>query len=120
VKGLLAIAALALAAGTLDPSEFRWSRALTAPRGAGPIFFDADASLFAHGGSGFAGLRIVDAHGSQVPWRPLPGVTETQPKEVPLLDVGRQGRAAVGVVRHRILPRDPHGAGRVADVVHRV
>jgi hypothetical protein len=104
VKGLLAIAALALAAGTLDPSDFRWSRALTAPRGAGPIFFDADASLFAHGGSGFAGLRIVDAHGSQVPWRPLPGVTETQPKDVPLLDAGRQGGAAVA-----LLDLGPHG-----------
>ena len=88
MKVLLAVTVLALAAGTLEPNEFRWARALTAPPGSGPIFFEPDASLFAHAGSGFAGLRIADARGDQVPWRPLPGSAETRPR--PGLSIGRR------------------------------
>lgn len=68
------------------------------PRGAGPIAFDADAPLFAHAGSGFAGLRIVDARGAQVPWRLFPPSPAPLPRRFPLLDVGRSGGAAVALL----------------------
>jgi hypothetical protein len=71
---------------------------LTAPSGAGPIAFDADAPLFAHAGFGFAGLRILDARGDQVPWRPFPPSPAPSPRPVPLLDVGRSGGAAVALL----------------------
>jgi hypothetical protein len=48
---VLALAAVALAAaGALHPNEFRWTRTLSPTPGTGPIFFEPDASLFAHAG----------------------------------------------------------------------
>jgi hypothetical protein len=97
VRLALALGAFALATGGVSPSEFRWTRTLAAPPGSGPIAFDADAPLFARAGPGFAGLRIVDARGAQVPWRTLPAATPTV-RRVVVLDRGRSGGAAVALV----------------------
>jgi len=97
LKVALLLAALALAAG-VDRNEFRWLRTLSAPAGGGPIVFDADPSLFAHGGQGFSALRVVDAGGDQVPWRPFPPAPAAPPQRVTLLDSGRSGGAAVALV----------------------
>ncbi len=98
VRLLLAVGALAVAASSVNASEFRWSRALAAPAGAGPIAFGADAPLFAHAGPGLAGLRIVDAHGIEVPWRPFPAAAAPRAREVAILDRGRRGGAAVALL----------------------
>jgi hypothetical protein len=93
------LGAVALASGGVgvSPTEFRWTRTLAAPAGPGPIAFDADAPLFARAGPGFAGLRIVDVRGAQVPWRTLPAAPATV-RHVAVLDRGRSGGAAVALV----------------------
>jgi len=105
LKPALLLAAVALAAAGVERSEFRWTRTLSAPVRSAPIAFDADSPLFAHGGPDLSGLRIVDAGGTQVPWRPLPPAPAAPPQRVTLLDSGRGGGAAValadlGVTRH--------------------
>src|SRR5207248_195499 len=105
LKPALLLAAVALAAAGVERSEFRWTRTLSAPVRSGPIVFDADPSLFAYGGPDLSGLRIVDAGGAQVPWRPFPPAPAAPPQHVTLLDSGRGGGAAValadlGVTRH--------------------
>jgi hypothetical protein len=98
VKAALLLAVAALVAAGVDRSEFRWTRALSAPEGSGPIAFGADPSLFAHGGSDLSGLRIVDADGTQIPWRPFPPAPAAPPRRLTLLDNGREGGAAVALV----------------------
>jgi hypothetical protein len=96
--------ALAVGLASVNPSEFRWTRALTVRPGEGPIAFDADPPLFAHAGPGFAGLRVVDASGGQVPWRQLPAAPAPAPRQVPLLDRGRSGGAAVALLDLGVRP----------------
>jgi hypothetical protein len=99
------LAAAALAAGVEEP-DFRYVRELRAPQG-GPILFRADGPLFAHARVGFADLRIVDARGTQVPWRLPPG-TAAPPQPIRLLNSGRQGDRAVALL-------DLGGERRVTD-----
>ena len=90
---LLALLAVSLAAAaTVDESQFRYLRELSAS-GAGPVLFQADGPLFAHTRAGFPDLRIVDARGVQVPWRRPPGADRAE-VPVQVLNSGRlAGRA---------------------------
>ena len=77
----------AVAAASLSLQPFRYERPLR-PAGPGPVELVADGPLFAHTLPGFSDLRIVDAHGAQVPWRSLPAVVAGQ-RSVRMLDSGR-------------------------------
>ena len=94
--GALVLAAPAAAAG-VDRREFRYERVLRAPAG-GPIAFQPDGPLYGHADIGFPDLRIVDAKGAQVPWRPLPEQEPAPPEQVRVLDSGRRGRQAVALL----------------------
>ena len=94
--GALVLAAPA-AAGDLDRREFRYGRALRAPSG-GPIAFQPDGRLYGHADVGFSDLRIVDAKGTQVPWRSLPEQAPAPPEQVRVLDSGRRGGQAVALL----------------------
>ena len=76
------LAAVAVAAGGVDESAFRYTRPLEAP--SGPVTFEPDARMYGHARVGFPDLRIVDAAGSQVPWRPapMPAAVASQPVAV--------------------------------------
>ena len=65
-----ALAATALAAG-VDVSSFRYVRTL-AVSGTAPVEFSPDEPLLGHAEVGLGDLRILDASGAQVPWRPFP------------------------------------------------
>jgi hypothetical protein len=84
----------ALAALALQP--FRFERTLSAPSKA-PLELVPDGQMYAHAQSGFADLRIVDARGRQVPWRPEPQ-SPSSVRALPVLDQGtRDGRAVARV-----------------------
>lgn len=77
------LAAVAVAgAGGVEESAFRYTRPLEAP--SGPVTFEPDARMYGHARVGFPDLRIVDAAGSQVPWRsaPMPAAVASQPVAV--------------------------------------
>ena len=79
---LLAVALAAVAAG-VDETEFRYTRALTAPAGA-PVRFEPDGPLYGHARVDFPDLRVLDSRGEQVPWRPepLPAAVPSRPVEL--------------------------------------
>jgi hypothetical protein len=81
VAALLAAVALA-GAGGVDESAFRYTRPLEATTG--PVQFEPDARMYGHAREGFPDLRVVDATGSQVPWRsaPTPAAVASQPVAV--------------------------------------
>jgi hypothetical protein len=74
----------------VDTSEFRYTRILAAPSGA-PVVFEPDGAMHAHAGVDFPDLRIVDAAGTQVPWRSVP-----LPEAVPLQQVELVARGRLG------------------------
>jgi hypothetical protein len=78
---LLAATAV-VGAGGVDESAFRHTRPLEATTG--PVEFEPDARMYGHAREGFPDLRIVDAAGSQVPWRsaPTPAAVASQPVAV--------------------------------------
>ena len=101
MRGLAVVAtALALvpaaSAAAVEPTGFRYTRELRAPRG--PALLEPDGPLYAHTRPGFADLRIVDAQGRQVPWRPLPPLDRPRRTPVQLLNRGRQGAGAVALI----------------------
>jgi hypothetical protein len=108
---LLAIVAAALVAaqGDVDETQFRYTRTLQAPSGEA-VRFEPDAPLYGHAALEFADLRILDANGEQVPWRPEPKPAALPSEEVPLVARGRRG----GVVTV-VLDRGP-----AAPVVDRI
>ena len=79
---ILAVALAAVAAG-VDETEFRYTRALTAPAGA-PVRFEPDGPLYGHARIDFPDLRVLDSRGEQVPWRPepLPAAVPSRPVEL--------------------------------------
>jgi hypothetical protein len=89
-------AATAAAAAAVDRTGFRYTRALGAAPG--PTLLEPDKPLHAHARAGFADLRVVDATGRQVPWRPLPTLDEPHATPVPLLNRGREGGKAVALI----------------------
>ena len=89
---LAAFVAVGLAAH-VETSEFRYTRTLAAPARA-PVTFEPDAAMYGHASEGFPDLRVVDADGTQVPWR-----TEPLPAAVPPRAVAaRRPRELDGVV----------------------
>ena len=87
----------------VDTSEFRYTRTLAAPAGA-PVVFEPDGAMYGHAGVDFPDLRIVDAAGTQVPWRsaPLPEAVPLQPVE--LVARGRLGDTVSVVVDRGVNP----------------
>ena len=91
--GLLAATALAaLVAATIDPSQFEYQRLLTLQTGS-RVRFEPDGRIYAHTRPDLPDLRILDADGAQVPWRPLPLAEAVAPRPVTL--VARGTRAGV-------------------------
>jgi len=94
--GALALSVQLAAAGGLDRSAFRYQRTLTTT-GTGPAKVEPDGPLFAHTEIGFGDLRIVDADGRQIAWRPL--IEQTRPViNVRALNRGREGATAVALL----------------------
>ena len=96
LTALLAAASPAFAA-ELQRADFRYQRTLD-PKGGGPVVVEPDGSLFAHSRGGFADLRVLDARGQQVAWRPAPTRRGARPQHVPALDSGRRGGDAVALL----------------------
>ena len=120
MRRALGVALLALVTATpasaLDVSSFRWERALET--GDGLSAFEPDGPMYEHAAPGFADLRVLDARGRQVPWRPRSVRGDEQLQAPQVLNAGRQGGAAVAlldfgperVVRDRIqldVPLEP-------------
>jgi hypothetical protein len=98
---LVALLAAAIAAGAndVDQSVFRYTRPLETPPGA-PVRFEPDARLYGHTRSGLPDLRVLDAEGTQVPWRPLPTPVAVPSQPVTLVARGRRA-GTVSVVLDR-------------------
>lgn len=116
-----ALASVATGAG-VDTARFRYVRGVTAAH-PGAIVVYPDGPMFAHAGGGFPDLRVVDAAGRQIPWRPLPERVVV-PERVTALNSGRRGRFTVALLdlgpRRRILDRlelEVAGGGFVGRVV---
>jgi hypothetical protein len=120
VRRALALVAVALVAASpaaaLDASSFRWERTLQADGGLAA--FEPDGPMYEHAAVGFPDLRVLDARGRQVPWRPRSVRGDEQLQAARVLNAGRQGAAAVAlldfgperVVRERIhldVPLEP-------------
>ena len=95
---LLAIlaASLATAAADVDETQFRYTRALSAP--SGPVHFEPDGPMYGHAKVDFPDLRILDANGEQVPWRPEPAPAAVPSQPVELVARGRLGDTVSVVV----------------------
>lgn len=98
------LAALALLQADVDESQFRYVRPLEAQAGA-PVRFEPDGRMYGHSALDFADLRIVDASGEQVPWRPEPKPPAVPSREVALVARGqRDGVVSVVVDRGAVRP----------------
>jgi hypothetical protein len=84
----------ALVAVAVPAPGLRYERPLQT-HGPAPATVVPDGPMFAHARSDFGDVRIADAHGEQVPWRPLPLAPATVERRVTLLDQGHRGRFAV-------------------------
>ena len=120
VRRLAAVAVLAFVvaapASALDASSFRWERTLDVKGGFAA--FEPDGPMYEHAAVGFDDLRVLDARGRQVPWRPRYVRGDEQLQSARVLNAGTQGRAAVALldfgserlIRERIqldLPSEP-------------
>ena len=103
-----ALVAVGLAA-QVDASEFRYSRTLVAPDGV-TVRFEPDGAMYGHAADGFRDLRVVDADGTQVPWRTEPLPDAVAPRAVTLVARGELD-GVVSVVLDR---------GATADVIDRI
>src|SRR5262249_56728179 len=81
-------------AGALDRSGFGHGRDLSGIHG-GPALLEPDARLFAGSRPHFGDLRILDAEGGEVPWRPAPPDLRSPPLR----------RAVAAVKRREVGPR---------------
>ena len=94
---LLVLAGAALLAAGVESDEFRYTRTLPDELATGRVAFEPDGLMLTHADPGFADLRIVDARGSQVPWRRVPDEV-VGPGPALVLNSGRRGRQAVALV----------------------
>jgi hypothetical protein len=102
----LAILAAALAAGAadVDETQFRYARSLVAPSG-DPVRFEPDGAMYGHASPGFPDLRILDADGEQVPWRPQPVPARVPSELVAVVARGRRdGTVSVVIDRGPVRP----------------
>ena len=86
IRVAILAAAIAVSASGVDETQFRYVRALRA-QAETPVRFEPDARMYGHAGVGLPDLRILDAGGTQVPWR-----TEPKPAAVPLKPVALVAR----------------------------
>jgi len=102
---LLAIlaASLATAAADVDETQFRYTRTLIAPSG-DPVRFEPDGPMYGHAGVDFADLRILDAGGAQVPWRPAPAPAAVPSQPVTLVARGQRNGTVTVVVDRGAAP----------------
>jgi hypothetical protein len=96
VKLVAVLAATSLAAG-VQQSDFRQTRTVHAD-GFAPVLIEPDGPMFAHARAGFTDLRVVDANGSAVPWRPLPPPRAADFEAVIVLNSGTEGGLAVALL----------------------
>lgn len=102
MKLLAFLAALAATlAADVDESQFRYTRPLDAPRGS-PVRFEPDGRMYGHARVDFPDLRVIDAGGQQVPWRPMP-----LPAAVPSQPVELVARGRLGDVFSVVVDRGP-------------
>ena len=94
---LAVLTAVLQLAGDVDESLFRYTRSLDARAGA-PVRFEPDARMYGHTRPDFADLRILDADGEQVPWRPEPRAEPVPRQAVTLVASGRRGDVVSVVV----------------------
>jgi hypothetical protein len=92
---MILLAAVLAAGFSVQP--YRYQRPFR-PTGAGPAELVPDGALYAHSRVGLADLRVLDAAGAQVPWRPEPRAAEAFRRSLPVLDRGRRGALAVATV----------------------
>jgi hypothetical protein len=91
---VIALLAVLVAAVAPVQQQLAFERQLQ-PHTRGPVLLEPDGPMFAHTRVGFPDLRIVDAHGDQVPWRQFPAPPVAQARDLPLLDAGRRGALTV-------------------------
>jgi len=97
-------AALIVSQADVDESQFRYVRTLAAPAGA-PVRFEPDAQMYGHARADFPDLRILDADGEQVPWRPEPKPAAVPAQSIPLVARGRRdGTVTVVLDRGAVRP----------------
>jgi hypothetical protein len=97
-------AAIAAAATDIDETQYRYTRSLDAAPAA-PVRFEPDGPLYGHARIGFPDLRIVDADGTQVPWRTLPKPAAVPLQPVRLVARGRRdGTVSVVIDRGAVRP----------------
>jgi hypothetical protein len=92
------VAAIAVLAGSgaVDQTKFRYERAV-GTFGKDPVAVEPDGLLLSHTKPGLADLRVLDAEGEQVPWRPWPQVEEAVQSAV-ILNSGTRGGRAVALL----------------------
>ena len=90
----VALLAAATLAGGVETSELKYVRAVENAGGA-HVAIEPDGPMFAHAQPGFGDVRVVDARGNQVPWRPRPAEAPAFEEPVLVLNSGRRGGAAV-------------------------
>lgn len=95
---LLAVLAVtsSLAAG-VQQSDFRYTRTVHA-EGSAPVVIEPDGPMFEHARVEFDDLRVLDANGSTVPWRPLPPPRAAGFVPVAVLNSGTEGGRAVALL----------------------
>jgi len=90
-------AVVATGPADVDESQFRFTRMLSAPAGA-PVRLEPDGSLYGHARVDFPDLRVLDADGKQVPWRPEPKPAAVPTQPVSFVARGRRGGTVSVVV----------------------
>ena len=90
-------AVLATAAAGVDERDFRWERTLNGPDRR-LLAFVPDGPLYAHAKLDLADLRILDARGRQVPWRPRPEQPAMNTIDAVVLNAGRRGRGFAALI----------------------
>ena len=102
---MIALAALVVAATApaLPVDHLRYVRTLR-PTAAGPVELVPDGSLYTHAREDFSDVRIVDARGRSVPWRPTPQPAVASTQALRVLNSGRRGGVAVALVDRGAAP----------------
>ncbi|MHB8059661.1 MAG: DUF3999 family protein [Gaiellaceae bacterium] len=93
----LIVTTAAGAAQAINPSSFRYERALSGASGR-PLLVTLDEPLLGHARADLSDIRVLDANGAQVPWRTVPEVAAPRPQSIPLIDVGRENGVLVALL----------------------
>lgn len=93
----LTAVATAGAAQTIGTHSFRYERTLSGAAGH-PLLVTLDEPLLGHTRTDLSDIRVLDAHGAQVPWRTLPEAAAPRARSVPLIDVGRENGVLIALL----------------------